>query len=146
MNTILSLPLIIATGMIVDFTDNVVDAKYLICPPFPIKFCRATKTIPADGAHPMSYIAFKDVQQVLQKTNAYITGVCKGFTSAVSVSSFCFSGSTKSGDNNHSDPGNDNADGLGTNNTAALCLFYCSTPPIHGYALDPNCFGAQHIQ
>jgi hypothetical protein len=43
------------------------------------------KTISAENACPTNYIAFKDVQQVLKKTNAYIAGVYKYFTSAVSV-------------------------------------------------------------
>jgi hypothetical protein len=46
-NTVLSLPLITATGMIIDYVDNVVEAKHLDCPPFNIKFCRAMKHIPA---------------------------------------------------------------------------------------------------
>ena len=81
-NTVLGLPLITVTGMILDldFNDNVVQAKNLDCPPFPIDFCRATKTIPAikDKKDPKAhYIDFKDVQQILQKTNAYIAGVYK---------------------------------------------------------------------
>ena len=38
-NLILGLPFNKATGMIVDFIDNVCDAKHLICNPFPIDFC-----------------------------------------------------------------------------------------------------------
>jgi hypothetical protein len=78
-NTVLGLPLIIATGMIIDFVDEVVEAKHLNCPPFKIDFCRATKTIPAtdDEAPTTHYIKFKNVQQILQKTDAYIAGVCK---------------------------------------------------------------------
>ncbi len=74
-NTVLGLPLIIATGMIIDFVDEVVEAKRLDCPPFKIDFCRATKTIPAtdDEAPTTHYIEFENVQQILQKTNAYIT-------------------------------------------------------------------------
>jgi hypothetical protein len=37
-NTILGLPFVVATGMIIDFVDNVADCKYLDCPPFPIDF------------------------------------------------------------------------------------------------------------
>ncbi len=37
-NLILGLPFITATGMIVDFIDNMCDAKHLICDPFPIDF------------------------------------------------------------------------------------------------------------
>jgi hypothetical protein len=78
-NTVLGLPLIIATGMIINFVDKVVEAKCLDCPPIKIDFCRATKTIPAtDNETPTThYIEFDNVQQVLQKTDAYITGVCK---------------------------------------------------------------------
>jgi hypothetical protein len=78
-NTVLGLPLIIPTGMIIDFVDEVVEAKRLDCPPFKIDFCRATTTIPAteDEAPTTHYIEFKNVQQILHKTNVYITGVCK---------------------------------------------------------------------
>ncbi len=37
-NTILGLPFVVATGMIIDFVDNVADCRYLDCPPFPIDF------------------------------------------------------------------------------------------------------------
>jgi hypothetical protein len=71
--------LIIATGMIINFVDKVVEAKRLNCPPFKIDFFCETKTIPAtdDKAPTTHYIEFKNVQQILQKTNAYIAGVCK---------------------------------------------------------------------
>ncbi len=79
MNTVLGLLLITAASMILDFNDNVVQAKNLDCPPFPIDFCQALKTIPAiknDEDPKTHYIEFEDVQQILQKTNAYIAGVC----------------------------------------------------------------------
>ena len=66
--------------MILDFNENVIQAKNLDCPPFPIDFRHATKTIPAfkDNKDPKThYIEFKDVQQILQKTDAHISGVCK---------------------------------------------------------------------
>jgi hypothetical protein len=65
--------------MIIDFVDKVVKAKRLDCPPFKIDFCHTMKTIPAtdDKAPTTHYIKFKNVQQILQKTGAYITGVCK---------------------------------------------------------------------
>ena len=47
--TSLLIPVIKATGMIIDFIDNVCDAKHLICDPFPIDFRRATKSIPVIG-------------------------------------------------------------------------------------------------
>jgi hypothetical protein len=78
-NTVLDLPLIIAPGMIINFVDKVVEAKRLDCPPFKIDFCRATKTILAtdDEAFTTHYIEFENVQQILQKTDAYIAGVCE---------------------------------------------------------------------
>jgi hypothetical protein len=79
-NTVLGLPMITATSMILDVNDNVVQAKNLDCPPFPIDFCCATKTIPAirDNEDPKTrYIEFEDVQQILQKTDTYIAGVCE---------------------------------------------------------------------
>jgi hypothetical protein len=74
---VLSLPLIKATDMIIDFIDEVVEAKHLDCPPFKIEFDCATKTIPAsiDDAPTTNYIEFEDVQNILRKTDAYITGV-----------------------------------------------------------------------
>jgi hypothetical protein len=48
-NLILGLPFIKAMGMIINFIDNVCDAKHLICDPFPIDFCRTTKSIPVIG-------------------------------------------------------------------------------------------------
>jgi hypothetical protein len=38
MNMVLGLPLIKATGMVINFIDKVVEAKHLDCPPFPINF------------------------------------------------------------------------------------------------------------
>jgi hypothetical protein len=71
-NTVLGLPLITATGMIINYIDNVVEAKYLDCPPFKIKFCGATKLIPAiDDDATTHYVEFKDVHGILQKTDAY---------------------------------------------------------------------------
>ena len=77
-NSVLDLPLITATSMILNFNDNVVQAKNLDCPPFPIDFCCATKTISAikDNKDPKTHhIEFENRQQILQKTDAYITGV-----------------------------------------------------------------------
>jgi hypothetical protein len=79
-NTVLGLPLISTTGMILDFVDNVVQANYLDCPLFKIEFCGAMKTVRApqdDEAPTTHYIKFEDVQRILQKTNTFITGVCE---------------------------------------------------------------------
>jgi hypothetical protein len=83
MNTVLGLPLITATSMVIIIVDNVVDTKYLDCPPFPIDFRHATKTLPAiDDDTTTHYVAFEDVHGVLKKTNAFVTGVCDNFQSA----------------------------------------------------------------
>ena len=37
-NTILGLPFMQGTGMILDLVDNTAECKYLDCPPFPIDF------------------------------------------------------------------------------------------------------------
>ncbi len=73
-NTVLGLPLITATGMIIDFVDEVVETKNLECPPFKINFWHATKTVPANHTKVPTthYIGFEDVQQILLKTNAFI--------------------------------------------------------------------------
>ncbi len=79
-NMVLGLPLITATGMIINTVDNVMEAKHLNCPPFRINFCRATKTIPAIKEDATTHcVEFKDVQNVLAKTNAYIAGVCERY-------------------------------------------------------------------
>ncbi len=79
-NTVLGLPLITATGMIINCVDNVVDAKYLNCPPFPINFCRATKTLPAvDDDTTTHYVEFEDVHGILKKTDSFVAGVCNNF-------------------------------------------------------------------
>ncbi len=61
---VLGLQLIIASGMIIAFVDEVVEAKRLDCLPFKIRFCHATKTLPEtdDKAHTTHYIKFKNVQ------------------------------------------------------------------------------------
>ncbi len=79
-NMFLGLPLITATSMIINTINNVVEAKHLDCPPFKIDFCCATKTIPAiEEDATTHYVEFKDVQNILAKTGAYIAGVCKHY-------------------------------------------------------------------
>ena len=73
-NTVLGLPLITATGMVIDYIDNVVEAKHLDCPPFKIEFRRATKHNDDATTH---YVEFEDVHGILQKTDAYIAGLCR---------------------------------------------------------------------
>jgi hypothetical protein len=83
-NTIIGLPFIKATGMIIDTVNDVVEAKHLICEPFPIKFCRATKYVPAipDDRAAINYIEFEEVQSIIAKTDAYIAKVCASSTSS----------------------------------------------------------------
>ncbi len=45
-NTIIGLPFMKATGMILDLIDKVVDCRYLNCPPFPVDFCRTSNHVP----------------------------------------------------------------------------------------------------
>ncbi len=49
-NTIIGLPSIEATGMILDFVDNVVECKHLDCPPFPMDFWRTSNHVPVAEA------------------------------------------------------------------------------------------------
>ncbi len=82
-NTVLGLLLIKATGMVIDMNDNVVEVKHLDCPPFNIEFRRVTKQIPAfDDDATTRYLEFEDVHGILQKTDAYITGLCERIQSA----------------------------------------------------------------
>ncbi len=113
-NTVLGLSLIKASGIIINFINKIVEAKHLDCPPFPIHFHRATKTIPANDACPTNYVEFKDAQQVLEKTNAYIAGVCECFALAASISSVHFSESTKSSEEDWYYPGDNATRILGT--------------------------------
>ena len=72
-NLILGLPFIKATGMIVDFIDNVCQAKHLLCDPFPIDFRRATKSIPVLGDRDAATngVDFSQVDHVLGKLRAH---------------------------------------------------------------------------
>ena len=45
-NTILGLPFMQGTGMILDLVDNLAECKYLNCPPFPIDFPRRSNHVP----------------------------------------------------------------------------------------------------
>ncbi len=68
--------------MIIGTVDNVMEAKHLNYPPFRINVCCATKTIPAvEEDATTHYLEFKDVQNILAKTNVYIAGVCERYQS-----------------------------------------------------------------
>jgi hypothetical protein len=79
-NLILGLPFIKATGMIVDFIDNVCNAKHLICDPFPIDFCRATKSIPVVGVHDAAphSVEIQEVLRALASIKALISAQASG--------------------------------------------------------------------
>ena len=71
---VLGVPLITATSKIINTIDNVVEAKNLDCPPFPLNFCHAAKNIPAIDDDATSHcIEFEDVHGILQKT--FIAGL-----------------------------------------------------------------------
>jgi hypothetical protein len=74
-NTILGLPFIKAIGMIVDFIDNLCQAKHLLANPFPIDFRHAIESISAVGGHgSASHSAkYKEMHQALGLLKAYIT-------------------------------------------------------------------------
>jgi hypothetical protein len=65
-NTIIGLPFMKATGMIMDLVNEVVECKYLDCLPFPVDFCRTSNHVPVmdDGGttihHASSYIQLID--------------------------------------------------------------------------------------
>jgi hypothetical protein len=49
-NTIIGLPFIKATGMILDFVNNVAECKHLDCPPFPMDFWHTKNHVPVAEA------------------------------------------------------------------------------------------------
>ena len=83
-NSIIGLPFITGTGMIIVTVDNVVEAKHLVCQPFPIEFRCATKYVPAisDDRAETRYIEFNEVLSIIEKTDAYIAKVYAGTPSA----------------------------------------------------------------
>jgi len=81
-NLILGLPFIKAAGMIIDFIDNVCDAKHLICEPFPIDFRRATKSIPVIGDRDTGShsVEFQEVLRALGSIKVYFAANASGTT------------------------------------------------------------------
>jgi hypothetical protein len=68
--------------MIIDFIDNVCDAKHLICDPFPINFRRATKSIPVIGDRDAGShsVEFQEVLRALGSIKAYFAANASGAT------------------------------------------------------------------
>ena len=58
-NTIIGLPFMKATGMIMDLVDEVMECKYLDCPPFPVDFRRTSNHVPVmdDEGTPIHHAA-----------------------------------------------------------------------------------------
>jgi hypothetical protein len=81
-NLILGLPFIKATGMIINFIDNVCNAKHLICNPFPIDFRRATKSIPVIGDRDAGShsVEFQEVLRALGSIKVYFAANASGAT------------------------------------------------------------------
>jgi hypothetical protein len=81
-NLILGLPFIKATGMIIDFIDNVCDAKHLICEPFPIDYRRATKSIPVLGDRDAGShsVEIQEVLRALGSIKAFFAANASGAT------------------------------------------------------------------
>jgi hypothetical protein len=92
LNSIIGLPFITATGMIIDTFNNVVEAKHLVCEPFPIEFRCTTKYVPAmsNNHAAICYIEFREVLSIIYKTDVYIAKVYSGATS-VSNKKVCIS-------------------------------------------------------
>ncbi len=81
-NVILGLPFIKATGMIADIVDNICEAKHLCCPPFPINFKHAPKSIPAfmdTGACTFVHANNRKVTHILGLLNAFYANRREGW-------------------------------------------------------------------
>ena len=65
---------------IIDFIDNVCDAKHLICDPFPIDFRRATKSTPVIGDRNAGShsVEFQEVLRALGSIKAYFAANASG--------------------------------------------------------------------
>jgi hypothetical protein len=79
-NTIIGLPFMKATGMILDLVDKVVDCRYLACPPFPVDFCRTSNHMPVmdkpsdtPANHATSHLQItKEVKNIKHYINAKV--------------------------------------------------------------------------
>ena len=79
-NTIIGLPFTKATGMIMDLVDEVVECKYLDCPPFPVDFRRTTNHVPVmdDNSAPIHHTSavrqlIEEVENIERYYNAKVT-------------------------------------------------------------------------
>ena len=69
-NTIIGLPFMKVTGMIMDLVNKVVECKYLDCLPFPVDFCRTSNHVPVmdDGGTPLHHTSLY-IQQIQEIKN-----------------------------------------------------------------------------
>jgi hypothetical protein len=79
-NTIIGLPFMKATGMIMDLVDEVVECKYLDCPPFPVDFRRTTNHVPVmdDNSAPIHHTStvrqlINEIENIERYYNAKVT-------------------------------------------------------------------------
>ena len=81
-NTIIGLPFMKATGMIMDFVNKVVECKYLDCPPFPLDFCRTSNHVPVmdDRGTPIHHASLyvQLLQEIKNLERYYDTKVMTG--------------------------------------------------------------------
>jgi hypothetical protein len=87
-NTILGLPFMKATGMVLDLVDEVTDCRYLDCPPFPVDFCRTTNHVPVlddpsmprDNHAPSHLQIIKEVENIERYFNAKVLATSSTLT------------------------------------------------------------------
>ena len=65
-NTILGLPFMQGTGMILDLVDNLAECKYLDCPAFPIDFRRTSNHVPVTD-EPSTPVQFAESATIIQE-------------------------------------------------------------------------------
>ena len=83
-NTIIGLPFMKATGMIMDLVDEVVECKYLDCPPFPVDFRRTSNHVPVmdDGGTPIHHASslqlINEIENLERFYDAKVMAACSG--------------------------------------------------------------------
>ncbi len=79
-NTIIGLPFMKAMGMILNLVDEVMDCRYLDCPPFPVDFCQTSNHVPVmdkpsdtPANHATSHLQIiKEVENIERYINAKV--------------------------------------------------------------------------
>jgi hypothetical protein len=77
-NTIIGFPFIKATGMILDFVDDVAECKHLNCPPFPMDFWHTSNHVPGTEApaHHLGPHEISVLKELLNLEHWYNAKVC----------------------------------------------------------------------